>query len=98
MKLDTIKIQAVNRTFQGAKRQDLPYIITLDCTCGEKIVHDFISRYLSYPTIPGENIVPLYCQHCGSEAQIKVRINITLELVQQYTASAVVSATEADHE
>lgn len=50
--------------------------------CGEYLEKDFDEQYLSYPSISKNNKEYMYCDECDNEAEIELRLNISLDLIE----------------
>lgn len=75
----------LDESIEGDKRQAFPYQLRWECKgCGAPCEIDFAEgHYLSYPDMPGEASLTLYCNECGrGEEQVALRTNITLEIVE----------------
>ncbi len=68
---------------EGEKRQHFPYSIEAKCTeCGKTKTLDFTCYdYISHPLFGQEEILSFACYECGHEDEIRLRTNITLELI-----------------
>jgi hypothetical protein len=79
--MQDIKIIRTTNEIELSKRQRAPYIITATCDCGNKIEYDYMDRYLMYPVTTRIEKEFLYCEECDMEYEINLKIDITLELV-----------------
>lgn len=59
----------------GIKRCYADGQIELKCQeCGNMLVHDFNSQYLSYPRMGSDDSVWFYCNECTSEYNLPIKI------------------------
>lgn len=78
-----LKLNRIDGTdLEGDKRQHAPYELTWTCACGEQCLQDFsCDIYLSHPKFGDTVPHYLYCNKCGAEPAIKLRVDLTLEVV-----------------
>lgn len=77
-----IKLERVEGSVEGDKRQHVPYCIKWKCLgCGEDCEIDFSDdHYLSYPEFPGEKKVGLNCRECDHEETIVITTDIVISI------------------
>lgn len=80
----TVTFEQLKEGVEMDKRTHLPIKVHDDCPqCGQKNTIDLTDQYLSYP-IPGKPYdLGFYCDNCEHEWQIKVRLKVALELVEE---------------
>lgn len=49
--------------------------------CGAPYTHDFGEQYLSYPKVNTSHKVGCYCDKCDHEWSVRIRVNLSLELL-----------------
>lgn len=58
------------------------------CTkCGNNITEEFDSNYISYPFANTPFKHTMYCYECGNEDEITIKLNVSLELIDENNKS-----------
>jgi hypothetical protein len=76
--------QAYTEPVEGPKRLRLPYTLKWACpNCGHEREEDYgCGEQFGYKMLPGEYEEHLGCPECDFEFGFKVRLGITMEIVQ----------------
>lgn len=80
--IDPVTIQVLDRIVTGDKRTYLPFLLKVQCpACETRFTKNLASEeYLSHPAWNSDFKFGIYCDECGHEWNVQLRLTVTLEV------------------